>query len=148
MWKKTQQKSKKKEGQVAAGQCTTRVVFLLFEVGAHVFPACGWRRLGALHCRMLVISAPRRLPGQRPLLLPHKPSPAFLSNVSNLKTEDNKSGLKFLQDFDILLHAGVAETHSEDQHSTKCEPQEHRQSRWWPVIFWTVMRRKKKAALF
>lgn len=104
---------------MGAGQCTTGVFLLLFEVDAHMFPACGWSRLGALRCHVLVISALRCLSGQRTLLLPHKPSPAFLSNVSYLKKEDNKSGLKFLQDFDILLHAGVVETHSKDQHSTK-----------------------------
>lgn len=92
---------------MAAGQCTTGVVFLLFGVDAHVLPARGWRRLGALCCCVLVSSAPRCLSGQRALLLPHKPSPAFLSNVSYLKKEDNKLGLKFLQDFDIFLHAGV-----------------------------------------
>lgn len=70
----------------------------------------------------------------RTLLLPHKPSPAFMSNVSYLKKEDNKSGLKLLQDFGVLLHAGVVETRSQDQHSTKGEPQEYRQSRWWPVM--------------
>lgn len=68
---------------------------------------------------MLVSSALRCLSGWRTLLLPRKPSPAFLSDVSYLKKEDNKSGLKFLQDFDILLHAGVVETHSKDQHCRK-----------------------------
>lgn len=135
--------TKKEKGeQVLAGWCTTRVIFLLFEVEACVFLACGCSRLGVLQWCFLAVS------GWRTLLLPHKPSPASLSNVSYVKEEDNKSRLKFLQDFDVLLHAGVVETHSKDQHCTKREPQEHRQSRWWPVICWTVMRRRKKAALF
>lgn len=61
-----------------------------------------------------------------------------------MKEEDDKSGLKFLQDFDILLHAGVVETHSKDQHCTKWEPQEHRQSRWCPVICWKWWWRGKR----
>jgi len=129
---------KKKGEQAAAGQWITGLVFLLFEVDPYVFPARGWSRLGPLCRGVPVCSGLRCLPGRRTLLLPHKPSPALLSNVSYLKKEDNKSGLKFLQDFDILLHAGVVETHSQDQHCTKGEPQEHRQSRWWRVIYWTV----------
>lgn len=42
-----------------------------------------------------------------------------MSNVSYLKKEDNKSGLKLFQDFGILLHAGVEETCSQDQYHTK-----------------------------
>lgn len=144
MWNRKKKKAAKKEKgeQVFAGWCTAGVIFLLFEVDARVFLACGCSRLGALHWCFLAVS------GWRTLLLPYKPSPAPLSNVSYMKKEDDKSGLKFLQDFDILLHAGVVETHSKDQHCTKREPQEHRHSRWCPVICWTVMRRKKRTALF
>lgn len=55
----------------------------------------------------------------RTSLLPCKPSPAFMSDVSYLKKEDNKSGLKLLQDFGILFHAGVEETCSQDQYHTE-----------------------------
>lgn len=153
MWKKNNQKTnnltttkkkttKKEKGeQVFAGWCTAGVIFLLFEVGAHVFLAGGCSVLRALHWCFLAVS------GWSTLLLPHKPSPAPLSNMSYMKEEDDKPGLKFLQDFDILLHAGVVETHSKDQHCTNREPQEHRQSRWCPVICSTVMRRKKESSI-
>lgn len=141
MWNKEKQQRRNKENEVFAGWCTAGVISLLFELDALVFLACGCSRLGALHWCFLAV------PGWRMLLLPQKPSPAPLSNMPYVKKEDDKSGLKFLQDCDILLHAGVVETHSKDQHCTKQEPQEHRQSRWCPVICWMVMRRKKGSSI-
>lgn len=47
--KKKKSAKKEKGEQVFAGWCTAGVIFLLFEVDARVFLACGCSRLGALH---------------------------------------------------------------------------------------------------
>lgn len=60
---KEKEKKKRKGEQVAARKCTRGVVFLFFELDAHVFLAWGLSGQGALICCVMVTSALRSLPG-------------------------------------------------------------------------------------